>query len=445
MNHKSDSFLALNFLDRYLVGVILLWKQVDWLLLLLTVGLTIFGGLTIYSIEFTENLNRTHQHLSIGAMGLVIAIAIARYNYRHLLRWHWLLYAITNISLIAVMVAGVTAKGAKSWILVGGFNVQPSEFAKIGVIITLAALLHDKDINKFGTIVRTLAITAIPWGLVFLQPDLGTSLVFGVIVIAMLYWANINPVWLLLLASPLISAILYHLSFSGWFIWTLIVTGIVWLTLPVKVVAALSAIAINCGAVELGNLFWSILKDYQKDRLILFLEPEKDPLGGGYHLIQSRIAIGSGGMWGTGLLEGTQTQLNFIPEQHTDFIFSAIGEEWGFVGCLILLLVFWLVCWRLIWVATKAKDNFGSLLAIGVLSIIAFQVIVNISMTIGLAPITGIPLPFISYGRSSLVSLFMGIGLVESVANYREFKRTFFKGISSRGRRLDHHLYESRE
>jgi rod shape determining protein RodA len=428
MNHKSDSFLALNFLDRYLVGVILLWKQVDWLLLILTVGLTVFGGLTIYSTEFTEDLNRTHQHLSIGAMSLIMAIAIARYNYRHLLRWHWLVYAITNISLIAVMVAGVTANGAQSWILVGGFNVQPSEFAKISVVITLAALLHDKDINKFGTIVRTLAITAIPWGLVFLQPDLGTSLVFGVIVMAMLYWANVNPVWLLLLASPLISAILYHLSFSGWFIWTLIATGIVWLTLPVKVVAALSAIALNCGAVELGNLFWSILKDYQKDRLILFLEPEKDPLGGGYHLIQSRIAIGSGGMWGTGLLEGTQTQLNFIPEQHTDFIFSAIGEEWGFVGCLILLLVFWLVCWRLIWVATKAKDNFGSLLAIGVLSIIAFQVIVNISMTIGLAPITGIPLPFISYGRSSLVSLFIGIGLVESVANYREVKRTFFRG-----------------
>jgi rod shape determining protein RodA len=428
MNHKSDSFLSLNFLDRYLVGVILLWKQVDWLLLVLTVGLTVFGGLTIYSTEFTENLNRTHQHLSIGVMSLVMAIAIARYNYRYLLRWHWLVYAITNISLIAVMVAGVTAKGAQRWISVGGFNVQPSEFAKIGVVITLAALLHDKNINKVGTMIRTLAITAIPWGLVFLQPDLGTSLVFGVIVIAMLYWANVNPVWLLMLASPLISAILYHLSFSGWFIWTLIVTGIVWLTLPVKVVAALSAIAINCGAVELGNLFWSILKDYQKNRLILFLEPEKDPLGGGYHLIQSRIAIGSGGMWGTGLLEGTQTQLNFIPEQHTDFIFSAIGEEWGFVGCLILLLVFWLVCWRLIWVATKAKDNFGSLLAVGVLSIIAFQVIVNISMTIGLAPITGIPLPFISYGRSSLVSLFMGIGLVESVANYREVKRTFFKG-----------------
>jgi rod shape determining protein RodA len=444
MSHKSDSFFSLNFLDKYLVGVILLWKQVDWLLLLLTIGLTVFGGLTIYSTEVTENLNRTHQHLSIGGISLVIALAIARYNYRHLLRWHWLVYALTNISLIAVMVAGVTAKGAQRWISVGGFNVQPSEFAKIGVVITLAALLHNQDIKKFGTIVRTLAITAIPWGLVFLQPDLGTSLVFGVIVIAMLYWANVNPVWLLLLVSPLISAILYHLSFSGWFIWTLIVTGIVWLILPVKVVAALSAIAINCGAVELGNIFWSILKDYQKDRLILFLNPEQDPLGGGYHLIQSRIAIGSGGVWGTGLLEGTQTQLNFIPEQHTDFIFSAIGEEWGFVGCLILLLVFWLVCWRLIWVATKAKDNFGSLLAIGVLSIIAFQVIVNISMTIGLAPITGIPLPFISYGRSSLVSLFIGIGLVESVANYREVKRTLFKGIGSRERRFVDTPYESR-
>lgn len=427
MSPKSDSFLSLNYLDRYLTGVIAPWKQVDGLLLCLTTALTVFGGLTIYSIEFAEDLNRSRQHFSVGAMGLVVAIAIARYNYRNLLRWYWLIYALTNLALLVVMLAGVTANGAQSWLSLGGFNAQPSEFAKIGVVITLAALLHNQDIKNVGVIVRILAITAIPWGLIFLQPDLGTSLVFGSIVVMMLYWANINPVWLLLLISPLISAILYHLSFSGWFIWTLVVTGIVWLTLPVKVVAALSAIAINCGAVELGNLLWSLLKDYQKDRLILFLDPEKDPLGGGYHLIQSRIAIGSGGIWGTGLLEGTQTQLNFIPEQHTDFIFSAIGEEWGFVGCLILLIVFWLVCWRLVWIATKAKDNFGSLLAIGILSIIVFQVVINISMTIGLAPITGIPLPFISYGGSSLLSTFIGIGLVESVANYREVKRKLFK------------------
>jgi rod shape determining protein RodA len=427
MIHKSNSTFSWSYLGKYLIEIILLWKQVDWFLLLLVVSLTVFGGLTIYSIELVEGFNRSYQHLSLGGIGLLLAIAIARYNYRYLLRWHWLVYALTNISLIAVMVAGVSAKGAQRWITVGGFNVQPSEFAKIGVVITLAALLHDKNTRKLEVVIRTLAITAVPWGLVFLQPDLGTSLVFGTIVIMMLYWANTNPVWLLFLVSPLISGILYNLSFSTWFIWTLIVAGIAWLTFPVKIVATLSAIALNCGAVELSNLFWSLLKDYQKDRLILFLNPEQDPLGGGYHLIQSRIAIGSGGIWGKGLYEGTQTQLNFIPEQHTDFIFSAVGEEWGFIGCLVLLIVFWLVCWRLIWIANRATDNFGSLLAIGILGIISFQVIVNISMTIGLAPITGIPLPFMSYGRSSLLSSFIGIGLVESVANHREVKRTLFQ------------------
>ena len=430
--NKYSSHFSLSYFARYLTSVVSQWKQVDWFLLLLTLILTMFGGLAIYSTEIAEGFNRSYQHLSIGCIGLVLTMAIARYNYRYLLRWHWIVYLITNASLIAVMIIGVSAKGAQRWITVGGFNVQPSEFAKIGVVITLAALLHDKDTKDLATVLRTLAITVIPWGLVFLQPDLGTSLVFGVIVVMMLYWSNINPVWLLLLVSPLVSAILYNLSFSGWFIWTIVITGIAWLTLPVRIVSALSAIAINCGAVELGNIFWSLLKDYQKDRLILFLNPEKDPLGGGYHLIQSRIAIGSGGTWGTGLFEGTQTQLNFIPEQHTDFIFSVIGEEWGFAGCLILLMIFWLVCWRLISIATKATDNFGSLLAIGVLSIIAFQVIVNISMTIGLAPITGIPLPFMSYGRSSLLSVFLGIGLVESVANHRQYKRTLFNSSLSK-------------
>jgi rod shape determining protein RodA len=190
----------------------------------------------------------------------------------------------------------------------------------------------------------------------------------------------------------------------------------------------LVALGINCAAVELGNIFWRLLKDYQKDRLILFLNPEQDPLGGGYHLIQSRIAIGAGGMWGQGFHQGTQTQLNFIPEQHTDFIFSAVGEEWGFIGSLVLLFVFWLICVRLVLIAAKAKDNFGSLLAVGVLAMISFQVIVNISMTIGLAPITGIPLPWMSYGRSALLTNFIALGLVESVANYHggKKKRDYF-------------------
>jgi rod shape determining protein RodA len=404
------------------------WQHLDWFLLLLVVGVTTFGSLTIQSTELYGGLDRGWQHGFIGLIGLGLAIAIARYPYQSLLRWHWFIYFLTNVSLVAVMVAGVTAKGAQRWIGIGGFNIQPSEFAKVGVIITLAALLHKQEKPDLVSVCRTLAITGVPWILVFLQPDLGTSLVFGVIVLTMLYWANVNPGWLLLLVSPLVSAILYHVHFPSWIWWTIATTIIAWLTLPVKIVSALSAIAVNCGAVELGNVFWGLLKDYQKDRLILFLNPEQDPLGGGYHLIQSRIAIGAGGMWGRGFHEGTQTQLNFIPEQHTDFIFSAVGEEWGFVGGIVLLVLFWLICWRLVWIACTTKDNFGSLLAIGFLAIVAFQVIVNISMTIGLAPITGIPLPWMSYGRSALLSNFMAIGIVESVVNssHKRKQKTWF-------------------
>ncbi len=412
----------INF-KKYWHALISPWQQIDWLLLILVVGLTAFGGLTIHSTELYENSTRGWQHWFVGAIGLGLTMAIARWSYQSILRWYWLIYAATNLSLIAVMVAGVTAKGAQRWITIGGFNIQPSEFAKIGVIITLAALLHEREKIDLKTIGRTLAITAVPWALVFLQPDLGTSLVFGAIVLTMLYWANVNPGWLILMLSPLVSAILYHVYLPGWLCWTLFTTVIAWLTLPLRIISALGAIAVNFGAVELGNVFWSLLKDYQKERLILFLDPEQDPLGGGYHLIQSRIAIGAGQLWGRGLHHGTQTQLNFIPEQHTDFIFSAVGEEYGFIGCLVLLLVFWAICARLLWIALMAKDNFGSLLAIGVLSTIAFQTAINISMTIGLAPITGIPLPWMSYGRSALLTNFIAIGLVESVANFRPKKK----------------------
>ncbi|MGK7947837.1 MAG: rod shape-determining protein RodA [Xenococcaceae cyanobacterium] len=423
---SKSSKSKLNNLGKSFLYLVSLWREIDWFLLLLIVGLTVFGGIIIQSTEIVEELNHGFQHWYIGGIGLVLLMLIASWRYQILLQWHWLIYILTNLSLLAVMIVGVTAKGAQRWLTIGGFNVQPSEFAKIGVIITIAALLHQSKTANFGTLLRTLAITAIPWGLVFLQPDLGTSLVFGAILVSMLYWANTNPAWLLIFISPLVSAILYHLYFPGWLLWTLTIVGVAWFTLPLKRVSILGTIALNCGAVELGNVFWGLLKDYQKDRLVLFLAPEKDPLGGGYHLIQSRIAIGSGEMWGQGLHQGIQTQLNFIPEQHTDFIFSAVGEELGFIGCMVLLAVYWLICFRLVWIASTARDNFGSLLAIGVLAMIAFQVIVNISMTIGLAPITGIPLPWMSYGRSALLTNFIAIGLVESVANYRLKKKNSF-------------------
>ncbi|MBE9045869.1 rod shape-determining protein RodA [Pleurocapsales cyanobacterium LEGE 10410] len=409
-------------MGQQILSALYYWRHLDWILLLSVVGLTAFGGGIIYSTELVGEHSYSYQHWTVGALGVMVVFILSRWRYQFLRQWHWAIYALTNLSLIAVMLTGVTAKGAQRWISIAGFNVQPSEFAKIGMAITLAALLHDRDGANLKTVLKTLVITAVPWSLVFLQPDLGTSLVFGVMTIAMLYWANTNTGWLILMISPLLSAILYHLYLPGWIIWVLAVAGIAWLTLPAKIVATLSAMVINLGAVEMGNFFWGLLKDYQKARLIMFLDPEQDPLGHGYHLIQSRIAIGAGKLWGQGWYQGTQTQLNFIPEQHTDFIFSAVGEEFGFVGSILLLMVYWLICARLIWIASTAKDNFGSLLAIGILSIIAFQTVINISMTIGLAPITGIPLPWMSYGRSSLLSSFISIGLVESVANHRENK-----------------------
>ena len=398
---------------------IALWQQVDWLLFAVPVSLTLFGGVMIRSAELNQGLTDWWQHWLFGAIGLAIALFLARSRYENLLEWHWIIYGLTNLSLLAVIVIGSSAKGAQRWIGIGGFNLQPSEFAKVGLIITLAAILHTRTASTLPDFGKALAITAVPWLLVFIQPDLGTSLVFGAITLGMLYWANANPGWLLLLISPIVSAILFNVFLPSWLVWVAIVGAVAWFTLPWSWYGAVGGVIANFASGELGHIFWGLLKDYQKDRLILFLNPAKDPLGGGYHLIQSRIAIGAGGFWGKGLNQGSQTQLNFIPEQHTDFIFSAIGEELGFIGCLGLLLVFWLLCWRLIMIAQTSKENFGSLLAIGVLSMIVFQVVVNIGMTVGLAPVTGIPLPWISYGRSALLTNFIAIGIVESVANYR--------------------------
>ncbi|WP_242032015.1 rod shape-determining protein RodA [Microcoleus sp. FACHB-672] len=413
------------------------WHQVDWLLFALPVGLTVFAGIMIRSTELNLGWTDWWQHWLVGGIGLLLAFIVARWPYEILIQWQWGIYAITNISLLAVMFIGTTALGAQRWITIAGFNIQPSEFAKLGMIITLASLLHTRTASTIPSVLKTLAIAGVPWLLVFIQPDLGTSLVFGAITLGMLYWANANPGWLLLMVSPIFSAIIFSVCVPEWsdwgasvgyalwksvpwLIWVSAMGVIGWLTLPWPLFGSLGAMISNMVAGQLGHILWGLLKDYQKARLILFLDPDKDPLGGGYHLIQSRIAIGAGEFWGRGLYRGTQTQLNFIPEQHTDFIFSAIGEELGFVGCIAVLLVFWVICLRLVMIAQNAKDNFGSLLAIGVLSMLVFQVIVNIGMTIGLAPVTGIPLPWVSYGRSALLTNFMALGLVESVANYRQ-------------------------
>lgn len=398
------------------------WKYIDYSLLLVYIGMTIFGGIMIRSVEINQGLTDWWQHWLTGAVGLILALIIARCRYEVLVSWKWAIYVLTNISLIAVQVIGTSALGAQRWINVGGFHIQPSEFAKVGLIITLGAILSSKPKVKLFDFFQVLIVTAIPWLLVFLEPNLGTSLIFGVITIGMLYWGNINPGLLILLISPIFSIVLYNLYFPAWVAWITLMALIAWRSLPwgwlwVPIVAG-----INIASGNIAQILWNLLKDYQKDRLTGFLNPEQDPLGTGYHLIQSRIAIGSGQLFGRGLYQGTQTQLNFIPEQHTDFIFSAIGEELGFIGCIFVLLAFWFICLRLVIIAYTAKDNFGSLIAIGVLSMLIFQVFVNIGMNIGLAPVTGIPLPLLSYGRSALLSNFIALGLVESVANCRSKK-----------------------
>lgn len=415
------------------------WHQVDWLLFALVVTLTIFGGVMIHSAELNQGLDDWFWHVVTGGIGCFIALILARIRYENLIQWHWITYAITNASLIAVMIAGTSAKGAQRWIPVAGFYIQPSEFAKIGVIITLAALLHKHTADKLPNFIRALAVTAIPWLLVFLQPDLATSLVFGAVVLAMLYWANANPGWLILLISPVVAAILFSIQWPFpivitenlylgplGFIWSLTMGLVGWRTLPWRrySINLFGPLCLNILCGQLGMFAWNnILKDYQKGRITSFLDPDADPLGIGYQLINSRIAIGAGEMFGWGLNKGPMTQLNFVPEQHTDFIFSAVGEEFGLVGCLLLIALFFLICMRLLHIAKTAKDNFGSLLAIGVLAMIIFQMTVNIGMTIGLAPVAGIPLPWMSYGRSAMLANFIAVGLVESVANFRHFQK----------------------
>jgi rod shape determining protein RodA len=393
------------------------WQDIDLTLLIAPLVLTAIGAIAIFSTDFHRDQTNWLNHLTTGAVGLLICLLAGNIPYDRLLRWHWFIYGFANLSLVAVLFFGTRALGAERWIAILGFQVQPSEFAKVAVIISLAAILHENPIEHPLDMLKAVWLIAPPIFFILLQPNLGTALIFIAITTGMLYWAGARLGWLVLLISPIVGAILYQLYLPAWYIWIGVMGVTAWFSLPwFRLLAVLGAVVVNLLSGRIGTLLWGLLHDYQKQRLLLFLDPTQDPLGGGYHLIQSRIAIGSGKLWGKGLLSGTQTQLSFIPEQHTDFIFSAIGEEMGFVGCLTVLTLFVVVCWRLLVIAIKAKDNFGSLLAIGVFSFILFQTFVNIGMNIGIAPVTGIPLPWLSYGRSAMLANFLAIALTASVA-----------------------------
>ena len=392
-------------------------RERDWILWGVPLAMVGVAGILIASTQRQADYAHWYHHWITAAVGVVIALLLARLS---LLRLRPLLipiYGLTVISLVAVRMIGTTALGAQRWISIGGVHVQPSEFAKLAAILLLAAVLDRHPVERPVDLLRPLGVISLPWLLVFIQPDLGTSLVFGALLLTMLYWSGMPFEWLVLLLSPLITALLAGLFPWGLAAWIPLTLGIAYRSLPWKKVALALVLTVQSAAALVTPWLWDNgLQDYQRDRLVLFLDPTKDPLGGGYHLLQSTVGIGSGGLFGTGLLQGQLTKLRFIPEQHTDFIFSALGEELGFVGTILVVLGFALLMGRLLQVAGKARTDFESLVVIGVATMLMFQVVVNIFMTIGLGPVTGIPLPFMSYGRSAMVVNFIALGLCLSVA-----------------------------
>jgi len=384
------------------------------------------AGILIASTQRQADYADWYDHWITAAVGTGVAVLLARLPLQRLKPLLQPIYALTMISLIAVRFVGTSALGAQRWINIAGFHVQPSEFAKLAAILLLAGVLDRYPVERPVDLIRPSALISLPWVFVFIQPDLGTSLVFGAIWLVMLFWAGMPGTWLVLLLSPLVSAIVAGVWPWGLLGWMPLMAWLAWTSLPWKRTAVAVVLAVEGLFALITPYLWMHgLKDYQRERLVLFLDPSQDPLGGGYHLMQSQIGIGSGGWFGTGLLQGHLTKLRVIPEQHTDFIFSAMGEETGFIGSVLVVVAYVVLLHRLLQIAGKASSDFESLLVIGIAAMLMFQVVVNICMTIGLGPVTGIPLPWMSYGRSAMLVNFVCLGLCASVAR---------RGISGRSR-----------
>ena len=348
------------------------WRSLDPVLLLVSLALSAFGILAVYVAgDAARQTYAANQALGF-CVGLAGAIPLALIDYRFWQRHLRLIYGLVLLMLLAVLVMGVTVGGAQRWVYVGPVQLQPSEFAKLGMVIVLAGYFAEKSVGDHLVFLKALGILSIPALLVFTQPDLGTALVFGAIFVSMAYIAGARLIQLAgLVAAGAVAAVL---------------------------------------AVKL-----KILEDYQVARLTSFVDCE-GAADVCYQVEQSKMAIGSGGITGKGLDATTLANLGFLPEDHTDFIFSNLAERVGFVGSIVLIVLFFFLIWRILHVATISRDRFGVLIAVGVATIFLFHVFVNVGMTMGIMPVTGIPLPFISYGRSSLVVSVLSLGLLQSIA-----------------------------
>ena len=349
-----------------------LWRSMDLPLLLVSLALSGFGILAVY-VAGTDAREAYATNQAIGfVVGFMGAIPLAIVDYRVWRRFLRPIYGLAIVMLLAVTLMGATANGSTSWLDVGPIRVQPSEFAKPLMVVVLAGFFAEKAVGEHDVFLKALGIMAVPSLLVLVQPDLGTATVFGAVFVVMAYVAGARLIQL---------------------------GGIV-----------LAAVVSMVLGVKLG-----ILEEYQVARLTSFMnQSNSDTLG--YQVAQSKMAIGSGGITGKGFDATTLANLGFLPEDHTDFIFSNLAERFGFVGSMALVLLFFVLIWRILHVATISRDRFGVLIAVGIGTMFLFHILVNIGMTMGIMPVTGIPLPFISYGRSSLVVSVMSLGLLQSIA-----------------------------
>ncbi|MCD6594880.1 rod shape-determining protein RodA [bacterium] len=385
----------------------------DFGLFAIALALSLIGIVIIYSAVVGTGLEMLYLRQSAF---LLIGIGVMFFLWRIPVRIHDGLAYVYYISII-ILLALTLFQGAdvKRWLGIGMFKLQPSEFSKLIMVFALGRWLRDhlKDVDSIFIIMASIFLIIPPFFLVVREPDLGTGIVFSVLLFVMLYAAGTRPLYLFLLLTPLLAMV----SAVHWIVWLVYFLILIFILIRWRVSPGLF-IGVIIIAIFIGvstPYVWSKLHPYQRERIMVFLNPHHDPFGAGYQLIQSKIAIGSGGILGKGLLEGTQTKLAFLPAKHSDFAFSVLGEQFGFIGTIVLLFLFWLLLMKILALSRLARTPFASIVTMGIAGIIFFQVFINIAMTLGLAPITGIPLPFISAGGSSLILFWAMVGVLQNI------------------------------
>jgi rod shape determining protein RodA len=402
-----------------------MFGKYDFLTLMLIVALVGVGTIAIYSATSVADVDANSffvRQILWAVLGTIVMITVSFIPLRVINRFSYWFYGSALFFLLLVYAVGKVGQGAERWLIIGPVHIQPSEFAKLATVLAVSKFLSDKyaDVNKLKYFLISVGLILVPFILIARQPDLGTSLVFLALVIPVLFWAGLNWFSIFTILTPLLTMILSFNFFS--FLFLMLTITIVLILSGKKPIILVLVFSLNIVVGIITPFLWDQLRPYQQQRILTFVTPEQDPKGAGYQIIQSQVAIGSGGIWGKGYMNGTQTHLRFLPAQHTDFIFSVIGEEFGFFGVSVILLLFMLLIIRLIAIASAIRQSFESMTVIGIATIILFHVIINIGMTIGLAPITGLPLPFLSYGGSSLMANLIMMGIVLNISRIKYIK-----------------------